>query len=219
MAQMRFAESYAETVNYKYWSVRSDAESRDDTKAARQAMYLAEEQKRNSIFDDEFQYDPVTGEKKLKKKGAITLFEEAFDMWNAVLDDPDVPFDILADGEIIDDLMESAGEYWDMLRVTGRDWPEDFVFQDIIDARAVYGEDKLPTSQEVQDRISGQTEIDTDDPVQPDAIKPGEEDEPLPAGIRERSQMPSETDSNSESESDAGAKTDSGIGARTGNDG
>ena len=192
MARMRFVESYSETVNYKYWSVRSETEARDSAIAARQAMFRAEDMKRNSIFDDEFLYDPTTGEKTLKKKGAITLFEEAFDKWNEVLEDPEIEGEELVDGEIVEDLMDSAGEYWDMLRITGQPWPENFVFQYFIDARAIYDEDGLPTSQDVQDRISGRTEIDPNDPEQAEMIKKAQEEVPLPPGVEERSKAAAE---------------------------
>jgi len=141
MQKMKFSESYSDTINYRYWDVRSETESLDITIAARQALWRAQEMKRASIFDDEYQFDSETGERKVVKKGAIGLFEEAFDRW-------------------VDNLMEASGEYYDMLRVTGREWPAGFVFQDYIDARAAYGDDNLPTSQDVADRISGKTDGD-----------------------------------------------------------
>ena len=186
LAQMRFTESYSETVNYKYWSVRSETESRDIAIEARNAMYVAEERKRNSIFDDEFKYDPESGQKTLVKKGAITLFEEAFDKWNEVLEDPDVQQKELADGEIVEDLMDAAGEYWDMLRITGRQWPEDFVFQHIIDARAVYEQDNLPTSPEIADRLNNKDDPEPDS----DAINKESPEVQLPPGVKNRGNSP-----------------------------
>ena len=61
---------------------------------------------------------------------------------------------------MVDDLMDACGEYYDMLRVTGREWPVDFPFQDFIDTRATNGDDNLPTSQDVADRLSGKSDGD-----------------------------------------------------------
>jgi len=160
MQKMKFSESYSDTINYRYWDVRSETESLDITIAARQALWRAQEMKRASIFDDEYQFDSETGERKVVKKGAIGLFEEAFDRWRTVIDESPATEAELIDGEIVDNLMEASGEYYDMLRVTGREWPAGFVFQDYIDARAAYGDDNLPTSQDVADRISGKTDGD-----------------------------------------------------------
>ena len=160
MQKMQFSESYSDTINYRYWDIRSDTESKDITVDARQALWRAQEMKRASIFDDELQFDSETGERKIVKRGAIGLFEEAFDKWRAVIDQSPADQEELIDGELIDDLMDSSGEYYDMLRVTGREWPAGFIFQDIIDARAAYGESRLPTSQDVADRISGKSDGD-----------------------------------------------------------
>ena len=160
MQKMKFVESYSGTVNYKYWNVRSLTESKNGTVSARKAMWLAQERKRASIFDDEYKFDPKTGEKKIVKKGAIQLFEEAFSQWKKVLDDSPSDDADLVDGEMVDDLMDACGEYYDMLRVTGREWPVDFPFQDFIDTRATNGDDNLPTSQDVADRLSGKSDGD-----------------------------------------------------------
>ena len=162
LKQMHFGDSYSETVNYRYWEARSAAEARDVLAEARRAMRRAEEMKRNSIFDDEYQYDAGTGDKKLIKRGAISLFEESFQKWKVALEDPAVQGQELIDGEVVDDLIEACGEYYDMLRITGRDWPANFVFQDYIDARAAYGEKDLPTSQDVAERLSGSSDGDAD---------------------------------------------------------
>ena len=160
MAKMQFSESYSETINYKYWDIRSRTEARDITKEARRAMYRAQEMKRQSVFDDEYQFDAKTNENRVIKKGAIKLFEEAFLKWKVVLDDPDVKGKELVDGEVVDDILDACGEYYDMLRITGQQWPAGFVFQDFIDARAIYGEDDLPTSQDVADRLAGKSDGD-----------------------------------------------------------
>ncbi len=163
MAQMQFSNSYAETVNYKYWDVRSDVESQDTTAEARRSMFMAKEMKQNSIFDDEYQFDPKTKEKKVIKEGAISLFDTAFEKWNTVLVTPKLGKIDVANSELVDDLMIASAEYYDMIRVTGRDWPIDFPFQDFIDARALQQADlRLPTSQDIADRESGRSDGDPD---------------------------------------------------------
>ena len=160
---------------------------------ARRSQRRAEEMKRNSIFDDEYQYDSKTGEKTLVKRGAISLFEDSFKNWKKALDDPNIQTAELVDGEVIDDLIDACGEYYDMLRITGRDWPENFVFQDYIDARAAYGEDDLPTSQDVADRLSGRSDgeksdQDDDEADDPDAVDPNVRDATDPENTAESSE-------------------------------
>ena len=181
MKQMHYGDSYAETVNYRYWDIRSAAESGDTMAEARRSMRRAEEMKRNSIFDDEYQFDPKSGEKKLVKRGAISLFEESFKKWKIALDAPDVQGSELVDGEVIDDLIDACGEYYDMLRITGREWPAGFVFQDYIDARAVFGEDDLPTSQDVAERLSGRSDGEVTDDEE-DVSEEASDDEGTPEG-------------------------------------
>ena len=165
MAQMQFSNSYSETVNYKYWDVRSQVESQDITAEARRSMFRAKEMKQDSIFDDEYQFDPETKEKKVIKQGAITLFDQAFDKWKVVMDSPVLEEIELIDGELVDDLIQACGEYYDMIRVTGRNWPSDFPFQEFIDIRAQYGDLRLPTSQDVADREAGLSDGDPDDRI------------------------------------------------------
>ena len=121
--------------------------------------------KQDSIFDDEYQFDPETKEKKVIKQGAITLFDQAFDKWKVVMDSPVLEEIELIDGELVDDLIQACGEYYDMIRVTGRNWPSDFPFQEFIDIRAQYGDLRLPTSQDVADREAGLSDGDPDDRI------------------------------------------------------
>lgn len=160
MLKMQYTDSYTETINYKYWDVRSITEARDVTMEARQAMWRAAEMKRASVFDDEYLFDPESAEREVVKKGAIQLFDEAFEKWKVVLDDPRVQTKDLVVGEVVDEIMEAAGEYYDMLRITGREWPENFIFQDFVDARAEMDQDSLPTSQDVRDRLEGRSDGD-----------------------------------------------------------
>ncbi|MEM9412147.1 MAG: hypothetical protein AAGA30_13605 [Planctomycetota bacterium] len=160
MMKMKFSESYADTINYSYWDKRSKIEARDITSTARAAMFKAQEMKRTSIFDDEYQFDRETKEKKVVKKGAISLFEEAFDKWKVVFDDPDAQSKKMIEGEIVDDIYDACKEYWDMLRVTGKEWPINFVFQEFIDAKEKYGDYEIPTTRDIEDRESGRSDGD-----------------------------------------------------------
>lgn len=199
MAKMQFSESYSDTINYKYWDIRSQAESRDITKEARQAMFRAQDMKRDSVFDDEYQFDPKTKKNFVVKKGAIRLFEEAFTKWRAVLDEPDVQGEELVDGEVIDEIIDACGEYYDMLRITGQQWPVDFVFQDFIDARSIYGEDDLPTSQDIADRLSGKSDGDPQTRKQLEKLRQQVERERLQKEGSNKKKEPVKDDPNSKS--------------------
>ena len=91
------------------------------------------------------------------------MFDTAFEKWNTVLVTPKLGKIDVANSELVDDLMIASAEYYDMIRVTGRDWPIDFPFQDFIDARALQQADlRLPTSQDIADRESGRSDGDPD---------------------------------------------------------
>ncbi len=161
LQQMQFVNSYSQTVNYKYWKTRSLVESNDAAADARRASFDASEMKRRSIFDDEYVIDPQSGEKKILKIGAISLYETAFKKWQAVLDaDP-----MLKDGELGEDIIDAVNDYYDMLRVSGLEWPDNFPLQEFIDWRAANdaGTEELPTTEDILERKSGRGEkIDQD---------------------------------------------------------
>lgn len=159
LSQMKFIESYSGTVNYQYWKIRSLTESGNAAASARQSMFDASEMKRRSIFDDEYLYDQESGEKKIIQQGAISLYEESFRKWKEVLD----AIPRLNEGEMADDIVDAIKEYYDMVRISGLEWPTDFPLQDLIDFREADGTnyDKLPTTEDIMERESGRE--DTDD--------------------------------------------------------
>lgn len=150
--ELRTTTEYARDVNYAYWKERTLVESLDETAAARAALYDASEMKRESIFDDEYEIDPETGEKKIVKIGAITKYERAFVQWREILDNHKSMYE----GELADDLINAMKDYYQMLKVTGREWPADHPLQNLIDYRSQTGEynDDLPTSEEIEERES-----------------------------------------------------------------
>lgn len=147
LRQISTIDRDSQTINYKYWRARTTAESTDLAVGARQALFDAEEMRRKSIYDDEYDRDLQTGETTVTKKGAISLYLEAFEKWREVLEEhPDLKI-----GTTADDLAESMSEFRDMLYITNREWPKNFPLQDLIDARAAAGEpDKLPTSESLE---------------------------------------------------------------------
>ncbi|MEE2825008.1 MAG: hypothetical protein VYE64_00115 [Planctomycetota bacterium] len=152
LAEMRATDQYSKTVNYKYWKTRTEVEALDVAAAARAALYDASEMKRRSIFDDEYEIDPVTKEKTILQIGAISKYEKAFADWRKILDE----YPRLYDGALADDLIESMQDYNQMLKVTGNEWPVDQPLQTLIDYRIERDEtdDKLPSSEEIAERES-----------------------------------------------------------------
>ncbi len=150
----------ADTVNYGYWRARTSSEAETETTNAHVAIYDAEEMWRQSIYDDEYDFDYKTKTKTITKRGAITLYEDAFRKWDDVLNKyPD-----LKDGVFVQELMEKANVYWDMLKITNREWPDDFPLQKLIDDRAANGEmDNLPTTEMLEAMRSQRESNDEDD--------------------------------------------------------
>jgi len=74
-----------ETVNYPYWDSRTRTESEAATVVAQYALYEAQQQWKQSIYEDEFDYDYRTKEKTITRKGAITLYNEAFEYWQPII--------------------------------------------------------------------------------------------------------------------------------------
>ena len=162
LSEMRTTSQYSKTVNYEYWKTRTEVEALDVAAAARAALYDASEMKRRSIFDDEYEIDPVTKEKKILQIGAISKYEKAFADWRKILDE----YPRLYDGALADDLCESMSDYYQMLKVTGNEWPVDQPLQKLVDYRIDQGEtfDELPGSEEIAERESLKEEANMDDP-------------------------------------------------------
>jgi hypothetical protein len=173
----------AQTVNYPYWRARNRMESEDATVAAHQALEEAENVWRNSIYDDEYDFDYRTKEKTVTRKGAITLFEEAFARWAPILEEnPE-----LGDGQLADSLMDSVQEYRKMLAFANLEWPDDFPLQSLVDERAQDGTlDGIPTSEMLEQRKADREAIDgeaTDPPAKKDVQAK------LPATEQQRSEQ------------------------------
>ena len=133
-------------VNYSFWKSRCAAESADTLVRARQAMFDAKEMKKKSIYQDEYVLDFRSGEKILQRKGADSLFIEAFERWNEVLEEhPE-----MLDSPLADDLFDDVKAYLEMIRISNRDYPEDFPLQKFIDSQSKTGDlDGLPTSEDL----------------------------------------------------------------------
>ena len=172
--QMKFIESYSGTVNYAYWKTRSLTEAGDAAANARQIMFDASEMKRRSIFDDEYVVNPKTGEKTITQIGAMKLYEDSFRKWQKVLEE----FPRLNEGEMADDIIDAIKDYYDILRVSGMEWPADFALQDLIDFREAEGStyDKLPTTEEIMERESAREENYEEEPAETEATETEVED-------------------------------------------
>ena len=148
-----------QTVNYAYWDARTSTESENSTVVAQQALYDAQRQWKQSVYEDEFDFDYRTKKKTITRKGAITLYEEAFEFWQPIM----TANPRLYDGQLGDRLIDHVKEYQKMLEFTNREWPKDFAMQETIDARAKIGErDELPTTAELEEFADDEAEPDED---------------------------------------------------------
>jgi len=139
-------------VNFIFWSNRNSAEAKALTVKARQLLYDAQQMRRRSIYDDEYEIDYLTKEKSNVRKGAISLYQEAFATWSDVLKEhPE-----LQKGPLSDDMAGEMQLYRQMLEASNTMWPDDFPLQWLIDLRESKGEmDQLPTTEELEEFNSG----------------------------------------------------------------
>ena len=136
-------------VNYDFWRSRNEAEAKDLTVSARQALYDARRMRRASIYDDEFDVDYVTKKRTSTKKGAISLYEDAFRQWSEVFR----LYPNLQESPLSDDMADEMHQYQEMLTFSNSEWPEDCPLQWLIDVRdSNYEPDTLPTSEELEER-------------------------------------------------------------------
>jgi len=151
--QLRKTESKdAGNVNYDFWRSRNEAEAKDLTVSARQALFDARRMRRASIYDDEFDIDYVTKQRTSTKKGAISLYEDAFRQWSEVFR----LYPNLQESPLSDDMADEMHLYLEMLSVSNNEWPEDFPLQWLVDIRESNGEpDTLPTSEDLAERRTG----------------------------------------------------------------
>ena len=147
----------SDTVNYRYWKARNRAESTQTTIDARKALYDAEQMWAQSIYDDEYDFDYKTKQKTVTKKGAISLYLNAFALWSEVFEE----YPELKDGVMSDDIKDFILRYREMLNVTNREWLADFPLQGFLDYRYQLGktDDGLPTSEGLDELISGRNPL------------------------------------------------------------
>ncbi len=197
MLEMRTIDQHNQTNNYKYWRARTEAEASDLVVEARKAMFDAEEMRRRSIFDDEYEIDFKTKEKINVRPGAISLYEQAFEKFAEVFD----LYPRMRSGEMADDLVKSMQDYHKMLKISSLKWPKNFVLQRFIDERALNPDesDNLPTSQMVEDLYIDEEDDETGDD------ETGEVD---PDADSEKEQKAAADKNTSETEQDSSTKKD-----------
>ncbi len=139
-------------VNYDFWRSRNEAEAKDLTISARQALYDARKMRRASIYDDEFDVDYVTKKRTSTQKGAISLYLDAFRQWSEVFR----LYPNLQDSPLSDEIATEMQQFQIMLNFSNDPWPDDFPLQWLIDVRDKNGEpDNLPTSEVLEEIRSG----------------------------------------------------------------
>jgi hypothetical protein len=192
------------TANFAYWVVRNEAESTDEAIDAHQKMFDANALFRKSLFDDE--YILQDGEKKILRRGAISVFTDSFTAWANVLE----KYPRLNEGDLAGILIDEMKRLQDILKVSGALWPMNFPLQKLIDERSMQGEGEgLPTTEELEEQRSAreeskpaeQTPAGGENPVQPNAggAEPGSSDqapkEPVGDGDGEPTDPPSKAPS------------------------
>jgi hypothetical protein len=167
-AELRVIGRDAQTVNYGYWVTRTKTEAEQRTADAQLALHEAGEVWKQSIYDDEFDFDYRTKKKTVTRKGAITLYEEAFKQWKPIFEEnPE-----LADGQLSDRVAVYLKEYYSMLNFTNREWPKDFPLQELIDKRFEQGDDDgLPTTESLSDFDDAETPPSASNYQDPDQAK------------------------------------------------
>ena len=175
--ELRTISRDSQTVNYAYWDSRTRTESENSTVEAQRALYDAQQQWKQSIYEDEFDYDYRTKKKRVTREGAITLYNQAFEYWKPIFKaNPR-----LIEGQLGDRLVDHIKEYQKMLDFTNREWPKDFSMQEMIDARARAGErDELPTTAQLKEFADDEDEA-ADKPEETQEDKPEATEDQLPS--------------------------------------
>jgi hypothetical protein len=141
------------TANFAYWVVRNEAESTDEAIDAHQKLFDANELYRKSLFDDE--YILQNGEKKILRRGAISVFMDSFSAWAKVLE----KYPRLNEGDLSGILIDEMSRFQDILKVSSATWPMSFPLQKLIDEQSKQGEaEGLPTTEELEEQRSAREE-------------------------------------------------------------
>jgi hypothetical protein len=112
-AQIRAISTERSKVNYEYWRTRADAESDELTLDARELTYQA------GLKVDQ-----------ASPNEAIPLYEEAWKKWREVIDRyPRMATDSVS----ADELVEDINRYRRALSLYGKEFPDPFILQDVID--------------------------------------------------------------------------------------
>jgi hypothetical protein len=147
--KMTSIEKDAQTINYGFWKSRTRAESSDLGLIARQALFDAEQARLGAVYEDELDRDYKTGEVTVIRPGALSLYLDAFEKFAEVLKENRT---LGKDSPYADEIVDELKEYQKILKLTGRDWPEKFPLQGMIDARALSGlRDGFPTTVEIEE--------------------------------------------------------------------
>jgi hypothetical protein len=134
-AQINAISTERSKVNYEYWRTRGEAESEEITLDARDLTYRAALEMDRGNFDK-----------------AIPLYEDAWKKWREVID----RYPRMA-GESVsaDELVEDINRYRKALSVYGKDFPEPFILQEVIDVaemKVVYTPEELAELEREADR-------------------------------------------------------------------
>lgn len=158
-------------INYAFWVWRTKAESSDIGILAKQALFEAEQARQKAIYDDEIDRDYVTKEVRVTRQGALSLYWDAFEKFKLVFDETPE----LRDGIFGDEIVEEIEKYHNILKLTGREWPDNFPLQGFIDFRAEkLQQDNLPTSADLAERTPSVDEAVDNEESEEEAPESGE---------------------------------------------
>jgi hypothetical protein len=108
-------ESQRTIVNFEYWQQHAKVEQTAEARAARKAIYLAEQ---------------ARGAQDLAM--AAKMYAEAFAQWRLVFDKPEWP-DLKRRDTVGRELIEYIRDYRKLLENEGQQFPKDFILQDVWD--------------------------------------------------------------------------------------
>jgi hypothetical protein len=228
--RMKQMENYRTTVNYPFWRERNAMEGTLPGVSARQAYFDAQQeaQKGNLEAYEVEEADEQGNLVLVRKEGAIELLEQGFAYFSEALQ----PFDHLKDGEstMIDDVLQDITKYSSYLTIVGREWPDDFPLQWLIDERVRrYGRTNvknLLTTEEIMARkrergLLEEPKSEAPEQSPPTQEEPPKQEAPPTAAGNTAEQGAGEDDKQEQTAGDAGQTAEaaeSGSGETAGNE-
>ncbi|MCC9657943.1 IRE (iron responsive element) [Rhodopirellula halodulae] len=136
-------EGYRKQINYPYWDTLAMAEQEERTVRARRLIYEAEK---------------ANADAELEK--AISLYEEAFEVWAEIFDD----YPILVIDDTAEDLYDSLRRY--RIAIDSDEIPDDFPLKTFIELMGEYGQvdqDMYEQVRQTQKELAAQRQVELEE--------------------------------------------------------